>query len=88
MTARAAFDKLLKESGLSARRFAWIVLAARGERSIRRWVKEGPPPELEDWCANDVVRIERRGNMLHVQLFAPTDARLDRRAAGSGDDQE
>lgn len=86
MTARAAFDKLLKESGLSARRFARIVLAARGERTIRRWEQDGPPPEVEDWCANDVVRLERRGNMLHLQLFAPTDARLDRKAAGSGDD--
>lgn len=77
-----ALEKLLEQSGLSARRFARIVLAGRNERTMRRWLAEGPPPEVEEWAREDIISVERRGNMLTVQYFAPTDARKDRRAAG------
>lgn len=82
----SAIRKLMEQSGLSARRFARLVLAARGERSIRRWEADQFPEELEEWAEKDVVRLERRGHMLHLQIFAPVDPRLDRKAAGA--DQE
>ena len=81
-----ALERLLEASGLSARRFARLVLAARGERTFRRWQEEGAPEEVEAWARDDVVRLERRGHMLHLQIFAPLDPRLDRKAAGSGED--
>lgn len=81
---KSAIQRLLEASGLSGRRFARIVLAARGERTWRRWTSDQEfPPELEEWAAKDVVRIERRGNMLHLTLFAPEDPSDDRRAAGA-----
>lgn len=81
----SALEKLIKDSGLSARRFARLVLAARGERTLRRWQSEGVPAEVEEWAAEDVVRLERRGNMLQLTIFAPEDARKDRRAADGED---
>lgn len=78
-----ALEKLIEDSGISARRFARLVLAARNERTLRRWLEDGAPPEVEAWARDDVVRLERRGHMLHLQIFAPIDARQDRKAAGA-----
>ena len=82
---KGAIGALLEASGLSGRRFARLILAARGERTWRRWAQEGTPEEVEAWARDDVVKLERRGHMLHLQIFAPLDARLDRKAAGSDD---
>lgn len=81
----SALAQLLEQSGLSARRFARLILGARGERTFRRWQDEGIPEEVEAWARDDVVKLERRGNMLHLQIFAPLDARQDRKAAGAED---
>lgn len=81
----SALEKLIEASGISARRFARLVLAGRNERTVRRWLEGGAPPEVDEWLREDVVRLERRGHMLHLQIFAPIDPKLDRRAAGSGD---
>ncbi len=78
---KSALDKLLEQSGLSARRFARLILAARGERTFRRWQEEGAPAEVEEWAAEDVVRLERRGHLLHLVIRAPLNARDDRRSA-------
>lgn len=83
----SAIRKLLADSGLSARRFARLVLAARGERSMRRWEADGFPAELEEWAEKDVVRLERRGHMLHLTIHAPVDPRRDRKAAGAEDSE-
>ena len=78
-------EELIAQSELSARRFARLVLAARGERSLRRWLDEGAPDEVLEWLEKDLVRLERRGNMLHLQILAPIDARKDRRGADGAD---
>lgn len=79
---KSALKDLLEQSGLSARRFVRLLLA-RGERTIRRWQDDGVPVEVDTWAREDVVKLERRGHMLHLQIFAPLDARLDRKAAGA-----
>jgi hypothetical protein len=76
----SALSKLLEESGLSAVRFSRILLA-RGDRTIRRWQKEGIPEEVETWAREDVIRLERRGHQLQLVLHAPTDPRRDRRSS-------
>lgn len=79
---QSAIEKLLEQSGLSAREFGRLILAARGERTMRRWIAEGAPDEVEEWAREHVVRLERRGNMLQLTIFAPVDPRKDRKAAG------
>ena len=84
--SKSALEQLLEESGLAARRFARLILAARGDRTMRRWQDEGVPEEVEAWARDDVVKLERRGHMLHLQIFAPLDPRMDRKAAGADGD--
>lgn len=48
--------RVIAASGLPVRRFARIVLA-RGDRTVRRWLAEGVPPEIEAW-ASAVVSVE------------------------------
>lgn len=55
-TLRAAIDA----SGLSARRFAFEVMAGRDERTIRRWLAGDPmPPRVREWL--DVWLAEATG---------------------------
>jgi hypothetical protein len=79
----SALAKLLEASGLSVRRFGRLILGARGERTMRRWVDEGVPAEVAEWAAEDVERLERRGHLLILTIRAPIDPRRDRRAAGA-----
>lgn len=48
--------RVIAASGLPVRRFARVVLA-RGDRTVRRWLAEGPPAEIEAW-AGTVVAVE------------------------------
>lgn len=81
----SALEQLLKDSGLSGAQFAESVLAARGDRSFRRWQSDGIPAELEEWAKKAIVRLERSGRVITLTLRVPTGA-SDRRGAGSGDD--
>lgn len=84
-----AIEKLIELSGLSKRRFTRLFLVGRDERTLRRWLENDArdlPPEIEEWAAKDVVKLERRGHMLHLQIYAPLDPRQDRKAAGADED--
>jgi hypothetical protein len=80
---KTALKKLLEASGLSVRRFGRLILAVRGERTMRRWVDEGVPADVAEWAAEDVERLERRGHLLILTIRAPIDPRRDRKAAGA-----
>lgn len=50
--------RVIAASGLPVRRFARVVMG-RGERSVRRWLAEGVPPEIEAWArALECVELE------------------------------
>lgn len=61
-------ERMIKASGLSARRFASEVLAGRDERTIRRWLAgETMPPKVLEWLYS-IDRVQEEMGGLTITL--------------------